>query len=278
MVSTRLDPQEVAVALGVRQDTLEHWIDEGWLPTNSVETGDRRIDLAQALRFIRHHHLTVRRPDALGLKAGSAGPDCVDRERQQLIHAMQLPDADVLTHLFVSRFAIWPSFAEYADRVVVPTANRPELAALSDPIPRCVDAMHALLQYILPDAPQAPAAVAGAVDGAADALPPAIASIVLAEQGYATTDVGPVPAPTLVRLALERQPKLVFVHLGHAGARPGLLDEQVAYLAGQLHTLGARLVLCGQAAQRLPGDATGRVVTADTMTSLGNWLAHHTTC
>jgi excisionase family DNA binding protein len=48
-----LSPRELAAAVGVSESSLKRWADEGRVKVARTAGGHRRIELAEAVRFIR---------------------------------------------------------------------------------------------------------------------------------------------------------------------------------------------------------------------------------
>src|SRR5437764_13756024 len=67
-----LTPKELAQAIGVSESSLRRWVDAGDIRVARTAGGHRRIELAEAIRFIRHLGIPVVRPEVLGLAPEAA--------------------------------------------------------------------------------------------------------------------------------------------------------------------------------------------------------------
>src|SRR3954453_15398204 len=85
-MSTFLSPKTLAQAIGVSESSLKRWADEGLLDVVRTAGAHRRIDLREAIRYIRAAGHPILRPDLLGVPgldgsapASSEDPHDVDR-------------------------------------------------------------------------------------------------------------------------------------------------------------------------------------------------------
>lgn len=60
-----ISPRYLAEALSISESTLKRWVDAGRIEAVRTDGGHRRIDLVEAVRFIRESGLPVHRPDLL---------------------------------------------------------------------------------------------------------------------------------------------------------------------------------------------------------------------
>ena len=62
-----LSTRELADALGVSESSLKRWVDSGKISASRTEGGHRRIQLSEAMRFIREMRAPLARPELLDL-------------------------------------------------------------------------------------------------------------------------------------------------------------------------------------------------------------------
>ena len=75
-----LSPKELGSAIGVSESSLKRWADDGRLRVARTAGGHRRIELREAVRFIRASGFTVQRPELLGLaELDGIERDAIDR-------------------------------------------------------------------------------------------------------------------------------------------------------------------------------------------------------
>ncbi|NBC10149.1 MAG: hypothetical protein GVY24_00245, partial [Planctomycetes bacterium] len=185
MLPTTLPPQAVAQALDVGRATLDHWIEEGWLPARPEADRGAAIDLPQVLRFVRRHHLTVHHPDALGL--GEAGPVNDDpREVRALLDAFAAHGPEALGELLINRLATRADLPAYLDGPVEEALARcreasfGQLAKASARTGALIDAAVALRQaaeFVGRDPERPTAVIAAALDDDRDPTPAALAAL-----------------------------------------------------------------------------------------------------
>src|SRR5690606_477749 len=59
--------RELAEAIGVSESSLKRWIDSGKIRATRTEGGHRRIDMAEAVRFVRESGTPLARPELLDM-------------------------------------------------------------------------------------------------------------------------------------------------------------------------------------------------------------------
>jgi len=250
MVASSLTPSAVATALDLRPDTVDHWISEGWLHPADPRHASERIDLAEALRFIRAHHLTIHRPDALGLAADTRAMRSAQAEAARLRELMSEPEPEALIDRLLRRFAEDIDLPAYLDSTM-DQALRPWRAALGRQ-PRAAAARHLgavatairqVARMIQPTEPEAPSAIAANLDDDQDPTPAALAALVFAAAGCRLeSDEPAVGTAGVLRVASDREPEVVCLTLSRP-ARPHLVAaEEFAALCHQVNALGLSLV------------------------------------
>ena len=64
-----LSPKQLGQAIGVSESSLKRWVDDGLIEVVRTTGGHRRIELAEAVRFVRQRGYSVTDPSVLGLAA-----------------------------------------------------------------------------------------------------------------------------------------------------------------------------------------------------------------
>jgi len=93
-VKRALSPKDLAAAIGVSESSLKRWADSGKIAVVRTEGGHRRIDIAEAVRFVRESGVQLVRPDVLGLAevAAVANEDGQGEALYQHLAAGNLPE------------------------------------------------------------------------------------------------------------------------------------------------------------------------------------------
>lgn len=224
-----LSPKTLAQAVGVSESSLKRWADDGLLHVARTAGGHRRIDLREALRYIRAAGLPLLKPELLGLPeldASPALPDdpaAADRALAAAITAGNAPAARaIVTSLYL------------AGRTVASLCDGPLAAALrevgdlwrhgpegifvehraTDITTQCLHTLRSLFPPLPPPSAPAPppAALGGAVEGDPYALPTLMVSTVLAAEGWNAINLGPnLPTAALLSAVGEHTPSLVWL-------------------------------------------------------------------
>jgi len=261
MLPSTLPPQAVAQALDVGRATLDHWIEEGWLPTHPESGRGASIDLPQVLRFVRRHHLKVHRPDALGL--GEAGPvDDEGREVQALLDVFAADDAEALSALLINRLATREDLPGYLDGPVEAALARFREASFgrqaraAQEKTALIDAAVALRQaaeFIGRDPERSTAVMAASLDDDRDPTPAALAALLAADLGHRLLGPGPTAAaPALARAAEQARPRLVILSIARPTRPDPVTRDDLANLTHRLLGEHSRVILLGPRADLAP--------------------------
>ncbi len=215
-----LSTRELADALGVSESSLKRWVDAGKIQASRTEGGHRRIELAEAMRFIRATGTPLVKPEILDLPEVSAGR--TDRLLGYLTSGNSLGARGWLT----ARYLEGATIAELSDGPI-----REAMHALGE-LWRHEDAgvfvehrgtdvcLHAVAQLrSLIDAPpaNAPVALGGGPPGDPYLLPTQLAAMTLTEAGLRAINLGPdTPVHALSAAVTEHAPKLVWTSISTA--------------------------------------------------------------
>jgi methanogenic corrinoid protein MtbC1 len=225
MVKTTLSPKGLGRAIGVSESSLKRWVDSGLLDVARTAGGHRRIQTAEAIRFIREQGFAVARPDALGLddvdalEPGAAQGDAATILRR----ALEQGDAAQARGIALDRFLAGQPLSLIVDRLLAPAMRAigddwrhgaEGIAVEHRAADICTQILHQI-RWLTP-APQArPVAVGGAPEDEAYVLPSLMAASVLATDGWAeVTDMSAhTPLGVLARTAANMQARLVWLAL-----------------------------------------------------------------
>ena len=267
----QLSPRALGEAIGVSQSSLKRWADRGLLRVHRTAGGHRRIDVREALRFIREVGFTVVRPEILGIVADpvraleeAKGDPPVDRLRRALVAG----DEKEARALILSLFAAGCPLADLFDQIF-----RPALAAigelwLDDPHGIAVEHRATdICGHIIGDLRgriDQPArngvAIGGAPAGDPYHLPSAMVCAALGAEGFRAVNLGAnFPVAGLAEAAVRERARFVWVSVTHVTRTQSVCDE--------IHALSERLnphsvpVIVGGSAHRSLGLAVGDGIT-----------------
>lgn len=250
-----LSTRELSDALGVSESSLKRWVDSGKIAATRTEGGHRRIELAEALRFIRESRAAVARPELLDLPEITVARE---RNHERLYDYLLEGDARGARGWLAARYLEGASIASLADGPI-----REAMHALGElwrhdesgvflehrATDACLQAL-AQLRSLQPAAEdRAPCALGGAPASDPYLIPSQLAAMVVIEAGLRAVNLGPdVPPAALVRAATQLHPKLVWI-----SATTALPSARAAALARALETLpkAITVVVGGQQAANL---------------------------
>jgi excisionase family DNA binding protein len=214
-----ISPRYLADALGVSESSLKRWIDAGKITAARTEGGHRRIELSEALRFIRESGTPVVKPELLDMPEVASARDHGDRLYDHLIAG----DAVSVRGWLFARYLEGNTIAQISDGPL-----RSAMHALGDlwrHDPQGVFVEHratavvlqamAQLRSMLAELPaSAPLAIGGAPSGDPYLLPSQLASMVIEEVGVRAVNLGPdTPIAAFEHAVAAQRPKLVWLSI-----------------------------------------------------------------
>jgi excisionase family DNA binding protein len=273
-----ISPRYLSQALGVSESSLKRWVDAGKITAVRTEGGHRRIELSEALRFIRETGTPVMRPDLLDMPEVASAREHGDRLYDHLIAGDPLA---VRGWLF-ARYLEGQTLAQIADGPL-----RSAMHALGDlwrhdehgifiehRATAVVLQAIAQLRSMLRETPAtAPVALGCAPAGDPYLLPSQLAGMVVEEAGMRAVNLGPeTPLSALdVAIALHR-PKLVWLSIttALAPARARTITRWLATLPSSI-----KVVVGGQESATLPNlpPRVKRAMSMDELAELARDLA-----
>ena len=268
-MKTTLSPKELGAAIGVSESSLKRWADTGRLHVARTAGGHRRIQLAEAVRFIRESGFAVERPDLLGLddlaeiEPGGRTEDVAAQFHDALLEGQAERARGLVLSLYLDGTAV----SQLADRVIAPAMGRigarwqhgPEGIFFEHRASDICDQALNRLRGLLPAAEAAPVAVGAGPEDDPYVLPSLMAATVLATEGWSEVSLGAyTPVHVLARAAADCEARLVWLALS-VERSPGGNAELVRALAAGLRAAGsdARVVVGGPgvSAERPPAVA-----------------------
>ena len=262
-MKTHLSPKELARAIGVSESSLKRWADGGRIRGYRTAGGHRRIELSEAVRFIRESAMPVREPQLLGLAeldgpldlhadgTGQAGDPA-----HALDLALENGESAKARSILTAMYLAGQDVAAICDAAIAPAMHR--LGELwqhrGDGImiehratDICIGALNQLRALLPAPEADAPLALGGAPPGDPYLLPSLMAATVTAAEGWRATNLGPEsPVDLLVDAAKGLGARLVWLSLSVAQPTEQIMRE-VGQLADQVREAGVSIVVGGRA-------------------------------
>lgn len=251
-----LSPKQLGQAIGVSESSLKRWIDDGLIEVTRTSGGHRRIDLAEAVRFVRQRGYKVSDASVLGLSAADDQTGRADAfQRAEHFYEMLVNGQDQAFRSAVGRLYLEEmSLADVIDGPLRSAMskigelwhnNREGIVIehrATDIVIRTLGYLHSLIKT---PTEQAPLAVGGAPPGDTHLISSLCTSLVLAEQGWREANLGAnTPWNQLTLAAKQNKATLVWVSMT---SEPGTdYASDVKALAESLTQLPCQLVVGGR--------------------------------
>lgn len=226
MVTKSLSPKRMAAIVGASESSLKRWIDSGRLTASKTSGGHRRIDLTDAVEFIRENRLTVVRPDLLGLSLEADVRGRVSEEAQRDLlekYLLEGKQAEAES-LIVAGYLEGASVAEICDRLIQPALAHIGAIWAHDSYgivlehratEICIRAVNLLRSY-LPPVSGSPQAVGCAPSGDMYVLPSLCAAAVLEAEGIPVANLGSnLPFGAFLQAIDRLAPRFVWLSISH---------------------------------------------------------------
>lgn len=274
-----LSPKQLGQAIAVSESSLKRWIDSGEIEVTRTTGGHRRIELAEAVRFVRQRGYAVSDPSVLGLTAADHQTGRADhKERAERFCDLLTRGKDkefiaAVTRLYLDGFTL----AELIDgpirqamtRIGELWHNNPDGVGIehraTDICIRTLGYLHTLVKA---PADEAPLAIGGAPPGDMHLIASLCISLVMAELGWREMNLGAnTPWDQFAAVAKREKAALVWVSLT---AEPKAdLAPQVNGLAKQLADLPCQLIVGGrQLTEQMARSGQSNLHTAGSMNEL----------
>jgi excisionase family DNA binding protein len=259
MDRTFLSPKDLAQAIGVSESSLKRWTDEGRLQARRTAGGHRRIELAEAVRFIRESRVPVMRPEKLGFpELRSRSPQDGAALVEALFDALVDDDARSARSLILSAFLDGASLATICDGPI-----RGALLRIGDlwrhserglviehrAVDICLQSLYTV-RAAIPDPPEgAPVALGGAIANDPYLLPSLMVATALAEAGYHEVNLGAdAPTAAIVDACAHYAPGLVW-RTASIETDGEALRRDLQKILDATHEPGTRIVVGGRGVQ-----------------------------
>ncbi|MFK7790709.1 MAG: B12-binding domain-containing protein [Phycisphaeraceae bacterium] len=220
-----LSPKQLGKAIGVSESSLKRWIDDGLIEVIRTSGGHRRVELAEAIRFVRQRGYTVKDPSVLGLTAADDKTGRADETQlfehfyDLLLNGQDKEFMAVVTRLYLDGHTM----SEIIDGPIRGAMNQigdlwhnnPDGIGIehqaTDICIRTLGYMHSLIK---PPSENAPLAIGGAPAGDMHLISSLCVSLVLADQGWREANLGAnTPWQQLASVAKQKQASLVWVSM-----------------------------------------------------------------
>ncbi len=251
-----LSPKQLGQAIGVSESSLKRWIDDGLIEVIRTTGGHRRVELSEAIRFVRQRGYTVKDPSVLGLTAADDQTGRADDTQlsehfyDMLINGRDKEFTAAATRLYLDGHTtseIIDGPIRWAmNKIGELWHNNPDGIGIehraTDICIRTLGYMHSLIK---PPADDAPLAIGGAPAGDQHLISSLCVSLVLADQGWREANLGAnTPWDQLASVAKQQQAALVWVSM----TAPPNTDyaKKLQELANDLAAESCQIIIGGQ--------------------------------
>lgn len=259
VLSQTLSPKQLGEAIGVSESSLKRWADEGQLRVTRTAGGHRRIQVAEAIRFVRDSGHPLVKPQILGLTSLAryrAAPAERQATEQRLRDALLDGRADEVRAIVLSSYTSGMSVAELCDGPIASAMrhigdlwqhSREGILIEHRASDIVAQSLHQLRGVLDAPADDAPVAVGGAPDGDIYVLPSLMSATVLASVGWREINLGlNTPVDVIAAAAAKENAKLVWLAVSSDRAAERITTE-AAGLAAAIADAGRILVVGGRA-------------------------------
>lgn len=239
-----LSPKQLGQAIGVSESSLKRWIDDGLIEVIRTSGGHRRVELAEAIRFVRQRGYSVKDPSVLGLTAADDQTGRADTTQltdhfcELLVNGQDKDFIAATTRLYLDGHAM----SEIIDGPIRAAMhhigelwhNNPDGVGVEHRATDiCIRTLGYLHSLIKPPTDNAPIAIGGAPAGDLYMIASQCVSLVLADQGWREGNLGAnTPWDQLAGVAKKEKASLVWV---------SITSEPNADYAKKLHELANEL-------------------------------------
>ena len=251
-----ISPRQLARALGVSESSIKRWVDAGELVAQKTVGGHRRIQISEALRYIRRTRSAVQEPALLGLAATS---HLQPLELQDELQALLLSgDERAAIALLLRSFVEGATLPDLIDGPIA--ASMREIGALwqhrSEGIflehrgtEICLRALYRL-EALLPEPQPSPVAVGGAPSGDPYLLPSLSVATCLRAEGLHAVNLGAhLPAASFVDALHAHAAALVWISVSVDATRD--IEQLLETVHTQARAAGSSVIVGGRAHAQL---------------------------
>lgn len=252
-----LSPKQLGDAIGVSQSSLKRWIDDGVLEASRTAGGHRRVDLTEAIRFIRERKTPILKPELLGLPGLVQSDATGSHEQAKLLQkALESGDAEKTRAMLASLYVSGISLAELCDGPAAEAMHNigeiwkhgPEGIFIEHrATDLCAAAINHLRSLAKTPSSSAPVAIGGAPPDDPYMLPSLMAAAVLRDQGWRESNLGAnAPWEVLLDAAERSKAKLVWVSISVVAGSKAAFQKSLEETALKLAERGASLAIGGR--------------------------------
>jgi len=254
LMSKFLSPKALAQAIGVSESSLKRWADEGQLAVTRTLGGHRRVELSEAIRFIRDKGLPVVDPTPLGMSDLRHAADITD-VNALILHALMEGHGEDVRNAVISMYLAGRGVADICDGPLTQAMHHigelwkhdaSGIAIEHRAVDVCLQALNQLRSLLPAPAPSAPVALGCAPADDSYLLPSLMAATVLSAQGWRSINLGPdLPLHLLADAATHSKAQLIWVSVSveHAAAAS---RDKLTQMGDHIATHGAQLIVGGQ--------------------------------
>ena len=251
-----LSPKQLGQAIGASESSLKRWIDDGLIEVIRTTGGHRRVELAEAIRFVRQRGYAVKDPSVLGLTAADDRAGRADDAQlsehfyDMLVNGRDKEFMAAVTRLYLDGYPM----AEIIDRPIRAAMNQigelwhnnPDGIGIEHQATNsCIRTLGYMHSLIKPPSENAPLAVGGAPAGDMHLISSLCVSLVLADQGWREANLGAnTPWQQLAAAAKQKQASLVWVSVT-AEPRADYVS-QLQELANDLASQSCQVIVGGR--------------------------------
>jgi MerR family transcriptional regulator, light-induced transcriptional regulator len=272
-----LSTRALAEAIGVSESSIKRWVDDGTIRSTRTVGGHRRIQRADAIRFIRDTRATVVAPQILGLAAPVEPKSAPDTAAGEVLTDLLLRGAEhearaVLESLYVAGAHLAAildgPFRTALDRIgMIWQQDRAGIFLEHRAVQICVRAL-SQLSALVPRSLGAPTAVGGAVAGDPYLLPSMAAALILGGEGFDAVNLGAdLPTTSLGEAMTRLEARIVWVTVSSATDGP-TLGRALGSLVEAAAARGTHVVVGGRAATKVPLSAAPNLYVGSSMAEL----------
>jgi excisionase family DNA binding protein len=228
-----LSPRQIARATGLSESSIKRWCDTGRIPATRTAGGHRRIALEDVQQYLRDAGHEPVSDSLLTAPAPSGVTHRTLARAADAFHDAIGTSADAAAAIALELHQAGQPWSVILDEVILPVISPAGVGSSRQPeewrsrfIRRNIQQVIAqLLECVEPGVPDAPLAIAAALDGAPDAIEVLAAELTLAGAGWRVDRLGTLLPFVALQEAVERNaPRLMFLDVPLIRRQSGFLN------------------------------------------------------
>lgn len=251
-----LSPKQLADAIGSSESSLKRWADEGLIRVTRTAGGHRRIQLSEAIRFIREAKMPILRPEVLGLAelADRTQAPTSGGEPEQLCALLKEGKGEMARGLILSLYLSGWTVPRICDGPVREAMHEIGQLWAHGPAGICIEhratdiCIQAInqLRTLLPENEDGPLAMGGGFPTDPYVLPSLCAAATLAASGFRAMNFGPnLPFDSLLTAVELHSPRLVWLSVSTSNGEESPVKALLGFAEALQHrhvhlTVGGR--------------------------------------